>query len=61
MATDGWGPVPSHKPLSDVLPAECTSAFYVRAADGAYRIFAVCQLRVYELDRSGGAWNEVSR
>lgn len=58
---DGWGPAEGLEALTQALPAACRGIFYARRTTGAIAVFAATATRLYLLDNSTFAWDDVSK
>lgn len=58
---DGWGPVASPEMLFQALPAACRGIFYARRTNGAVAVFAGTETKLYLLDNTTFAWDDVSQ
>ena len=57
---DGWGPMPQLVAYSQALPAKCFGATYVRSSTGSFSVIAGTQQRLYRLNPSTLAWDDIS-
>jgi hypothetical protein len=58
---DGYGPFPSFVPLTSALPGICRGFFYARTADGGAAVFAGTAQRLYKLNNTTYAWDNVTK
>ncbi|MCZ7480556.1 hypothetical protein [Rhizobium rhizogenes] len=57
---NGWGPMPGLSVISDMLPAACRGAAYVRDSVGNYTIIAATASRIYKLNTTDYSWDDIS-
>lgn len=58
---NGYAPFSELETYSLALPAKCAGMFSVRTSSGDYRIFAATRTKLYKLNASTLAWDDVSR
>lgn len=59
---DGYGPFPSLEELTQALPTPCRGAFLARnPSDGSVVIFAGTETRLYRLNNTTLAWDDISK
>ena len=58
---DGYGPVASVSPYSQVLAAPCRGYFYARNADQSVTVFAATASKLYKLNNTDFSWSDVSK
>jgi len=57
---DGYGPVPSPNPVTQPLPEVCRGSVSVQAPDGSWVAFAGTAEKLYRLNPTTNAWDDVS-
>jgi hypothetical protein len=58
---DGYGPLKSFSALSGAMAAACRGAFRARKSDGSVMLFAGTSTKLYLLDNTDYAWDDVSK
>jgi len=58
---DGYGPVGNLSAFTDALPAACRGAFLALDDDGTIAIFAGTSTKLYKMNNTSLAWEEVTR
>lgn len=57
---DGYGPVRALSAFTQAIGAQCRGLFYARNDDGTVTIFAATSDRIYKLNNTSYAWDDVS-
>lgn len=59
--SDGYGPYKSFQDLINALPAACRGYAFARRSDGSVAVFAGTATRLYRLNNTTFAWEDVSK
>jgi hypothetical protein len=57
---NGWGPFPDLVETGSALPGQCHGAWYARASDGSFKLFAGTQTGLYRFNTATLVWDNVS-
>lgn len=58
---DGYGPVQNLSAFTDALPAACRGAFLALDDDGTIALFAGTSTKLYKMNNTSLAWEEITR